>query len=78
MTEKKQVQEKAETRTEARVQRERETEAVYTFDELVGAAGKFHTRRECVAAALKKAGRKEATLKEAALLVRNFLNKEVQ
>ena len=76
MTEKKQVQEKAETRTEARVQKERE--AVYTFDELIKAAGRFHTKKECVAAALKKAGKKEATLKEAELLVRNFLNKEVR
>ena len=78
MTEKKQVQEKSETRTEARAQKERAAEAVYSFDELVGAAGRFYTKRECVAAALKKAGKKEATMKEAELLVRKFLNKEVQ
>ena len=77
MAEKKQVQEKTEMRTETREPKEREAEAVYSFDELVGAAGRFHTKRECVAAALKKAGKKEATLKEAELLVRKFLNKEV-
>lgn len=74
MIEKKQ---KTETRTEGKIHKEREAEAVYSFDELVRAAGMFHTKKECVAAALKKAGKKETTMKEAELLVRKFLSKEV-
>lgn len=64
-------------RTETRVSKEREAEAVYSFDELVTAAGRFCTKQECVAAALKKAGKKEATMKDAEVLVKKFLNKEV-
>lgn len=77
MAERKHAQEKTETHTEGKVHKGQEAEAVYSFDELVSAADMLRTKRECVAAALKRAGKKEATMKETELLVKRFLNKEV-
>lgn len=52
--------------------------AVYTAAELAGAAQKrFQTNPECVAAALKCAGKDRATIAEAGAIVKAFLQKEV-
>lgn len=54
-------------------------EAVYTADEFAANAGKlFHTRKECVLAALGAAGRSGGTLSEAKQIVEDFLKKEVR
>lgn len=53
-------------------------ESVYSAEELANAPQMFGTRKECVAAALKFYGKKEATVKEAQELIRKFLGKEVK
>ena len=55
-----------------------EGDTVYSAEELANAPQMFGTRKECVAAALKYYGKKEATVKEAQELVRKFLSKEVK
>ncbi len=54
------------------------TEPVYSAEELSNAAIRFGTRKECVAAALKYYGKDRATVKEAKELVSKFLSKEVK
>lgn len=53
-------------------------ESVYPAADLIRSAHRFHTRKECVAAALSFYGKKEATIKEAEGLVRKFLQREVK
>lgn len=53
-------------------------ESVYPAAELIKSAHRFHTREECVAAALNFYGKKEATIKEAEGLVSKFLQREVK
>lgn len=54
------------------------TESVYSAKELAAGAEKiFGTRAECALAALKEAGRKEATLSEAKEIVTTFMRKEI-
>ena len=47
-------------------------------EELAKAAHRFNTKEECVVAALKYFGKKEATIKETEELVKKFLQKEVK
>lgn len=54
-------------------------EAVYAASEFVAAAKKiFGKSPECVAAALKAAGKSECTISEARAIVEKFLKREVQ
>lgn len=54
-------------------------EAEYTAAELArNAETVFHTRKECVAAALKAAKVTKTTVSEAKKIVENFLKKEVK
>ncbi|MCI8692632.1 MAG: hypothetical protein HFH91_07815 [Lachnospiraceae bacterium] len=54
-------------------------EPVYTAHELAANAKKvFGTKQECVAAALKAAGKTECTVAEAKGIVEKFLRKEVK
>lgn len=54
-------------------------ESAYPADELAVNAGKvFGTRQECVAAALRAAGKTECTVSEAKRIVEKFLNREVR
>ena len=54
-------------------------ESVYTANELAANAKKvFGTRQECVAAALKTAGKTEYTVTEAKVIVEKFLKREVK
>lgn len=54
-------------------------EAVYAASEFVSAAKKiFGKSPECVAAALKAAGKAECTISEAKEIVEKFLKREVQ
>lgn len=51
---------------------------VYSADEFAANARKiFGTRHECVAAALKSAGKSECTVSEAKKIVEKFLKREV-
>ena len=54
-------------------------ESVYSVKELSANSKKlFDTRQECVAAALKAAGKTECTVSEAKKIVEKFLKKEVK
>jgi hypothetical protein len=54
-------------------------ESVYPASELAANAKKvFGTRQECVAAALKAAGKMECTVTEAKEIVEKFLKREVK
>lgn len=54
-------------------------EAVYPVNELAANAKTlFNTRRECVEAALKAAGKIECTVSEAKGIVEKFLKREVE
>lgn len=53
-------------------------ESVYTAAELTAAYKAFNVPREIVAVALRLAGKKTATFKEAQTIVGNFKNKEVK
>lgn len=54
-------------------------ESVYSASELAANAKKvFGTRQECVAAALKAAGKTECTVTEAKEIVGEFLKREVK
>lgn len=54
-------------------------ESVYPVSELAANARKlFGTRQECVAAALRAAGKSECTVSEARTVVEKFLKKEVK
>ena len=54
-------------------------ESVYSVSELAANARKiFDTRQECVAAALRAAGKSECTVSEAKKIVEKFLKKEVK
>ena len=54
-------------------------ESVYSASELAANAKKvFGTRQECVAAALKAAGKTECTVTEAKEIVGKFLKREVK
>lgn len=54
-------------------------ESVYSVKELSANSKKlFDTRQECVAAALKAAGKTECTVSEARKIVEKFLKKEVK
>lgn len=56
-----------------------EQEAVYSLSEFAVNAGEiFETRQECVAAALKAAGKTECTISEAKEIVDKFLKREVK
>lgn len=53
-------------------------ESVYPAADLIKSARRFHTREECVAAALNFYGKREATIKETEELVKKFLQREVK
>ncbi|MEH2941923.1 hypothetical protein VSQ32_03395 [Lachnospiraceae bacterium KK002] len=54
-------------------------ESVYSAEELADSAkNMFHTRKECVLAALEAAGKKECTVSEAKKMVEAFLKREVE
>lgn len=53
-------------------------ESVYTAKELVENHRIFNTSREIVVVALRKAGKKEATLTDARKIIDNFKNREVK
>lgn len=55
-----------------------EHETLYPAEELAKAHKRFGTKEECVAAALRFYGKKEATINETQKLVKEFLNKEVK
>ena len=53
-------------------------ESVYPAVDLIKSARRFHTREECVTAALNFYGKREATIKETEELVKKFLKREVK
>lgn len=72
---------KAEVVQEQEPKKEQKTaqEAVYSLSEFAANAGEiFGTRQECVAAALKAAGKTECTIIEAKEIVEKFLKREVK
>lgn len=72
---------KAEVAQEPATKKEQKTlqESVYSASELAANAKKvFGTRQECVAAALKAAGKTECTVTEAKEIVGKFLKREVK
>lgn len=72
---------KAEVVQEQTPKKEQRTaqEAVYSLSEFaVNAVEIFETRQECVAAALKAAGKTECTISEAKEIVDKFLKREVK
>lgn len=72
---------KAEVAQEQAPNKEQKTlqESVYPVSELAANAKKvFETRQECVAAALKAAGKTECTVTEAKEIVEKFLKREVK
>ena len=50
----------------------------YTLAEFVENASVFGTRRECVVAAMRQAGKQEATLEEAKKIVQEYITREVK
>jgi hypothetical protein len=75
------VETKAEVAQEPATKKEQKTlqESVYSASELAANAKKvFGTRQECVAAALKAAGKTECTVTEAKEIVGKFLKREVK
>ncbi len=72
---------KAEVEQEQAPKKEQKTlqESVYSVSELAANAKKvFGTRQECVAAALRTAGKTECTVTEAKEIVEKFLKREVK
>ena len=72
---------KEEVAQEQATKKEQKTlqESVYPASELAANAKKvFGTRQECVAAALKAAGKTECTVTEAKEIVGKFLKREVK
>ncbi len=71
---------KAEVAREApRKEQKASLESVYSANELAANAKKvFGTRQECVAVALKAAGKTECTVTEAKEIVGKFLKREVK
>lgn len=72
---------KVEVTQEQTPKKEQKTlqESVYSASELAANAKQvFGTRQECVAAALKAAGKTECTIAEANEIVKRFLKKEVK
>ncbi len=71
---------KAEVAQEApKKEQKASQESVYPASELAANAKKvFGTRQECVAAALKAAGKAECTVTEAKEIVEKFLKREVK
>lgn len=72
---------KAEVAQEQATKKEQKTlqESVYSASEMAANAKKvFGTRQECVAAALKAAGKTECTVTEAKEIVGKFLKREVK
>lgn len=72
---------KAETAREQASNKEQKVprKFVYSVSELAANAKKvFGTRQECVAAALKAAGKTECTVEEAKKIVEKFLKREVK
>ena len=75
------VETKAEVAQEPATKKGQKTlqESVYSASELAANAKKvFGTRQECVAAALKAAGKTECTVTEAKEIVGKFLKREVK
>ena len=78
------VAETAETKAEVaqeapQKEQKASRESVYSASELAANAKKvFGTRQECVAAALKAAGKTECTVTEAKEIVGKFLKREVK
>ncbi len=74
-----QAREGAKTRKEEKgmVTAKKTAGASYTVQELVENAGLFGVRRECMAAALRLAGKKDATQEEARKLVCDYMEQEV-
>ena len=72
---------KAEVAKEQATKKEQKAsqESVYSASELAANAKKvFGTRQECVAAALRAAGKTECTVTEAKEIVEKFLKREVK
>ena len=71
---------KAEVAQEApKKEQKASQESIYPASELAANARKvFGTRQECVAAALKAAGKTECTVTEAKEIVRKFVKREVK
>ena len=66
---------------EKQIPKKKGSESVYTVRELVDNAETVFgagTKRECVAAAFRFAGKTQATREEAKKIVENFLKKEVK
>lgn len=57
---------------------EKNVESVYSAEELAANHRTFNTSREIVVVALRRAGKKKATLNEARKIIDNFKNKEVK
>lgn len=75
------VETKAEVAQEPATKKEQKTlqESAYLASELAANAKKiFGTRQECVAAALKAAGKAECTITEAKGIVKKFLERGVK
>lgn len=63
---------------EVPVAKAKEIESIYSAGELAKNHKLFKTSYEIVAVALRKAGKKEATLSEAKNIIENFKNREVK
>lgn len=73
------AEKQAEAGQELRNEPKAEKESAYSVSELAANAKKiFGTRQECVAAALKAAGKTECTVTEAKEIVGKFLRREVK
>lgn len=73
--------EKKNTTPEKQIPKKKSSESVYTVQELIDNAESVFgrgTKRECVAAAFRFAGKTQATREEAKKIVENFLKKEVK
>lgn len=73
--------EKKTTVPEKQTSKKKSSESVYTVQELVNNAEAVfgaRTKKECVAAAFRFAGKTQATREEAKRIVENFLKKEVK
>lgn len=68
----------AEPVKEAPVVQAKVNESIYSAEELAKNHKLFKTSFEIVAVALRKAGKKEATLTEAKNIIENFKNREVK
>ncbi len=76
--EKKTIIKKKESQVDFSKKEKQSVESVYTVKELSDHAKVlFHTRKECVMAALKKAGISACTVSHAKNIVKTFIQKEV-